>query len=263
MKTDPSEENTSSGSHAEEIANPHEPDTADATVDRTANALEAMSVEAGEKMKMNTVETKTVTTDAPGRMTSNASEKIGEDMTIDVSQVKRNEQAKHVIDLMLPGGEMKKGVDPLEGAKLWMKQYYPNLDSQSVIIKSDYDDMPIPMLDETTCDNLISKKESQNKDDGVAKYLKAMKNNMRGIRTELEVTDMLPRFLEMTKPVVIITQYQFRRFSKLFCPEKEMEQEIDDVIILGEYAKVVLLEIKSSGSFSKSMTNSLDRKKEI
>ena len=262
MKTDPTEENTSSASHADEIANPHEPDTADNIEDRTANAFEAVTIEAGEKMKMNTVETETLATDAPDRMTSNAPEKIGEDMTIDVSQVKRDEQAKHVIDLRLPGGEMKKRIDPLEGAKLWIEKYYPNLDSESVIFKSDYD-IAMPMLNENACDNLIREKEAQNKDDEDAKHLKAMKNNMRGIRTELEVTDMLPRFLEMTKPVVIITQYQFRRFSKLFCPEKEMEQEIDDVIILGEYAKVVLLEIKSSGSFSKSMTNSLDRKKEI
>ena len=93
--------------------------------------------------------------------------------------------------------------------------------------------------------------------------MKAMKNNMRGIRTELEVTDMLPRFFEMTKPVVIITQYQSRRFFQLFCPENEMDQEIDDVIIISEYSVVLLLEIKSKGNFESTMTKSLDRKNEI
>ena len=42
-----------------------------------------------------------------------------------------------MIDLMLPGGEMKKGIDPLEGAKQFIEKYYPNLDSQSVIVKSE------------------------------------------------------------------------------------------------------------------------------
>ena len=208
VKTDSTEENTSSASHA----HPHEPDIADDAVDRLANALEAMAV--------------------------------------------------HEIDLMLPGGEMKKGIDPLEGAKLWIEKYYPNLDSQSEIFKLDYV-LPIPMLNEKACGNLISIKEFQNKDDGDAKYLWNIKTNMRGQTTELEVTKMLQRSFEITKPVVIIPQYQFKRFSHFFCPESGMDQEIDDVIILGEYRKVIMLEIKSSDSFRGSMTKSLDRKYEI
>ena len=208
IKTNPTEENTSSVPHAEKIADPLELDVADVSVDRTANALEAKSV--------------------------------------------------HVIDLRLPGGQFEKGINPLEGAKLWMKQYYPNLDSQSLSGNTDYD-MPMPMLDEKTLDNQISKKESANKN-GDAKYLKDMKIRMRGIEYEIRVTDMCKRFFKNTKPMIIISQFQFRNFSKLFDPESVMEQEIDDVIILGEYSTVVLLEIKSSGRFSPSMTTSLKRK---
>ena len=80
------------------------------------------------------------------------------------------------------------------------------------------------------------------------------------IENELRVTEMFKRFFKNTKPMIIIPQFQFRNFSKLFNPENVMEQEIDDVIILGEYSTVVLLEIKSSGSFSPSMAKSLDRK---
>ena len=119
---------------------------------------------------------------------------------------------------------------------------------------SDYD-MPMPMLDENTLDNLISKKESKNKDDGDAKYLKDMKVRMTGIENEMKVTDMFLRFLNMAKPMVIITQFQWKSFSNLFSPASGMDQEIDDVIILGEYSTVILLEIKSSGSFTSPWQN--------
>ena len=119
IKTNPTEENTSSVPHAEKIADPLELDVADPSADRTANALDAKSV--------------------------------------------------HVIDLRLPGGQFEKGINPLEGAKLWMKQYYPNLDSQSFSFKTDYD-MPMPMLDKNTLDKLLSKKESENNDDGAINY---------------------------------------------------------------------------------------------
>ena len=167
-----------------------------------------------------------------------------------------------MIDLMLPGGEMKKGIDPLEGAKQFIEKYYPNLDSQSVIFKSDHD-MPMPMLDEKTLDELISKKESQNKDDGDVKYLQDMKVRMTGQTNEINVTDMLHRSFREMKPMVFITQFKWESFRKLFTPASGKDQEIDDVIIIGEFSTVIILEIKSSGSFSPSMTKSLNRKNEI
>ena len=214
MKTNPTEENTSSAPHAEEIADPLKPDTADVSVDRTANALEAMSV--------------------------------------------------HVIDLMLPGGQIKKGINPLEGAKLWMDQFYPNLDSRSVILRADYK-MPIPMLvftDENLLDNIITELDSKNKDD--AKYLKDMKICMKGQTTEITATDWFVIMLAMTKPKVIISNFKWEFYSMLFSPASGQNQEIDDVIILGEFSAVVMLEIKSyKGSFSPDMAKSLDRKNEI
>ena len=238
MKADPTEEITSAALHAEEEALCLEPDKNNAAVDRTSNALETMSVEAGEKTRINAVETKTVTTNALDRMTSNAPVNIGEDMTIEIFQVKREQQEEqkvHVIDLRLPGGRLEKGINPLEAAKLWIKHYYPNLNSQSLSFISDYE-MPMPMLDENTLDNLISKKESKNKDDGDAKYLKDMKVRMTGIENEMKVTDMFLRFLNMAKPMVVITQFQWKSFSNLFSPASGMDQEIDDVSILGEYS---------------------------
>ena len=212
LKTNPTEENTSSAPHAEEIADPLKPVTADVSVDRTANALDAKSV--------------------------------------------------HVIDLMLPGGQIKKGINPLEGAKLWMDQFYPNLDSRSVILRADYK-MPIPML-VGTHENLLVKRitelESKNKNDETAIYLNSVETNMRGIENEISVSEMLERLFKNTKPMIIIPQFQFRSFSKLFTPENLMEQEVDDVIILGEYSTVVMLEIKSYCRFSPDMAKSLDRK---
>ena len=224
MKTNPTEENTSSSPHAEEIADPLEPDTADVSVDRTANALEAMSV--------------------------------------------------HVIDLMLPGGQIKKGINPLEGAKLWMDQFYPNLDSRSVILRADYK-MPIPMLvgaHENLLVKQITELESKNKDD--AKYLKDMEICMKGQTTEITTTDWFVILLEMTKPKVIISNFERRWFySMMFSPasgqSQEKNQEIDNVIILGEYSTVVMLEIKSSKSSKfdpakpSSMAEPLNRKNEI
>ena len=90
-----------------------------------------------------------------------------------------------------------------------------------------------------------------------------MKIRMTGIENEMKVTDMFLRFLNMAKPMVVITQFQWKSCSNLFSPVSGMDQEIDDVIILGEYSTVILLEIKSSGSFSKSMAKSLDRNNEI
>ena len=219
MKTNPTEENTSSAPHAEEIADPLKPDTADVSVDRTANALEAMSV--------------------------------------------------HVIDLMLPGGQIKKGINPLEGAKLWMNHFYPNLDSQTIILRADYK-MPIPMLDENLLDNIITK----HKDDETAKYLKDLKKIMKGQTTEITTTDWFVILLEMTNPKVIISNFERRWFySMMFSPasgqSQEKNQEIDNVIILGEYSTVVMLEIKSSKSCKfdpakpSSMAEPLNRKNEI
>ena len=170
-----------------------------------------------------------------------------------------------MIDLMLPGGEMKIGIDPLEGAKQWIEKYYPNLVFESIILRADLN-MPIPMLDENTLDNLISEKESKNKDDGVAKYLKDMKIRIKGQNTEINTIDMLLISLEDTKPqipIVILSNIEWRTYRGLFSPGNGEDQEIDNVMILGEYSRVVLLEIKSSHSFSPTMAKSLNRKKEI
>ena len=265
MKTNPTEENTSAATHAEKIALCLGPDTADAAVDRTtANALDAKATDACDpqmtKASMKTNPTEENTYSVPHV------EEIADPLEPDVADPSLDRTANaleaksvHVIDLRLPGGQFEKGINPLEGAKLWMKQYYPNLDSQCLSVNTDYD-MPMPMLDKNTLANQISKKESENKDDGDAKYLKAMKICMTGIEHEITVTDMFKRFFKNTKPMIIISQFQFRNFSKLFDPESVMEQEIDDVIILGEYSTVILLEIKSSSSFSPSMAKSLYRK---
>ena len=205
------------------------------------------------------------TTNALGVKETDDQEKMNTFETLTTKTEQQKTREAHVIDLKLPGGHLEKGINPLEGAKLWSKQYFPNLDSQTNIFKSDYD-MPIPTLDftdEKKLDDVISTKASE-KD---ASYLKDMKVRMKGIKGEMKVMDMLVRSLRITEPKTIISNFHWSNFCGLFknftCHPKGSDQEIDHVIILGEYSTVIMLEVKTSTRYCKSMVKSLDRKDEI
>ena len=115
-----------------------------------------------------------------------------------------------------------------------------------------YDDQP-------AIDKVIKTKGAESKDDG--RYMEDMKVRMAGNKNEMETTDLFEKFLKTTEPKVIISQFHWQKFCGLFrnytCHPKGRSQEIDHVMILGEYSTVLMLEVKSNDEYRKSFEKSL------
>jgi len=93
-------------------------------------------------------------------------------------------------------------------------------------------------------------------------------NNMetlkKGSECELKVQSFFAEALKDTCPKVMISNFYRSNFCGLFknfeCHGQGRTQELDQVIILGEYRTVVILEAKAGGQYKNGLEKSLNRK---
>ena len=161
------------------------------------------------------------------------------------------ERERHCINLRLPGGEVRTGISPYDGAHQWATNYYPNLQTQTYAFKSISYGLPIPALifkDEQEFESFIQQKSPEDQ-----KKLRGMRGTqIKGAEVELEIQDYFLDALQVTEPKIIISNFHQMQFCRLFrdhqCHGPEVDQELDLVIVLGAYSRVVILEVKGSNN---------------
>ena len=135
------------------------------------------------------------------------------------------------------------------------------MNAGSQVFRSVSYNLPIPSLIFNTDKEFDDWKKKQAKSD--EQNLNSMKTHIKGSECEIKMQDFFRKALEDTCPTVMISNFERSEFCGLFknfkCHDKGVNQELDQFIVLGEYKKVIILEVKSGQEYKRKYEESLEK----